>query len=71
MKEGHDKSPDDHVHARERGLEELRAHLRDDIAKVEEPRMQAMFETAAEVLGGLAKAFRDYREQQERAFKRN
>ena len=33
--------------------------------------MQAMFETGAEVLSGFAKAFRDYREKQETAFKKS
>ena len=64
------KSPDEHARTCEGRIEELRAHLRTDIANVDEPRMQAMFETAAEVLGGLAKAFRDYREGQERAFQK-
>jgi hypothetical protein len=64
------KSPEDHARACEHRIEELRNHLRTDIEKVHEPRMQAMFETAAEVLGGLAKAFRDYREKQETAFKK-
>jgi hypothetical protein len=34
-------------------------HLRADIEKVDEPRLEAMFETSAEVLSGLIKAFRD------------
>ena len=31
---------------------------------------QAMFETAAEVLGGLAKAFHDYQQKTEKAWQR-
>ena len=69
MKAEQKKGPNEHAHACELRLKELRAHLRADIPKVQEPRMQAMFETAAEVLGGLAKAFRDYQEQKEPAFK--
>jgi hypothetical protein len=43
-------------------LSELVDHLRRDVAKVDEPRAQALFETAAEVLLGLRKAFADYEE---------
>jgi hypothetical protein len=34
--------------------------LRADIGRVEEPQFKAIFETAAEVLGGLVTAFRHY-----------
>ena len=45
--------------------------LRADIGRVEEPQFKAMFETAAEVLGGLVTAFRHYEEQSERAWNGN
>ena len=41
-------------------LQQLIDHLRSDIEKIDEPRCKAMFETSAEVLGGLQKAFDDY-----------
>jgi hypothetical protein len=41
--------------------------LREDIGKLNEPQFKAMFETAAEVLGGLVKAFRDYQQKDEKA----
>lgn len=44
--------------------------LRADIGRVEEPQFKAMFETAAEVLGGLVTAFGHYEDQSERAWKR-
>lgn len=44
---------------------EIKDHLREDIQKVEDPQLKAMFETAAEVLGGLEKAFRDYEQKNE------
>ena len=44
--------------------------LRADIGRVEEPQFKAMFETAAEVLGGLVTAFRHYEDKSERAWKR-
>jgi hypothetical protein len=61
--------PDERVRECARRFEELRDHLRAEIAVAGEPRMQAMFETAAEVLTGLGKAFHDYREHRESAFK--
>ena len=41
-------------------------HLREDIGKVDEPQLKAMFETSAEVLGGVVKAFRDYEKRTRR-----
>src|SRR5215217_9651579 len=37
-------------------LSDIRDHLREDVSKVEEPRAEALFETTAEVLGGLITA---------------
>jgi hypothetical protein len=44
-------------------------HLREDIGKVEEPQLKAMFETPAEVLGGPIKAFHDYEKKNEAAWR--
>jgi hypothetical protein len=41
-------------------LQETIDHLRAGIEKVDEPQLKAMFETSAEVLGRLKKAFSDY-----------
>ena len=49
-------------------LSETIAHLRDDIDKVDEPQFKAMFETAAEVLTGLNRAFSDYELKNEKAW---
>jgi hypothetical protein len=51
-------------------LEESGTHLREDIEKVDEPQFKAMFETSAEVLGGLIKAFQDYERKNESAWRR-
>jgi nitrate/TMAO reductase-like tetraheme cytochrome c subunit len=51
-------------------LQEVKDHLRQDIEKVDEPQLKAMFETSAEVLGGLIKAFRDYEQKNESAWRR-
>jgi hypothetical protein len=49
-------------------LEDLAQHMREDVAKINEPRAQALFETSAEVLGGLIKALDHYERGSERAF---
>ncbi|MCA1491806.1 hypothetical protein [Sinorhizobium alkalisoli] len=59
-----------HTRKMTRELNALIAHLRDDVTKVDEPQFKAMFETAAEVLGGLAKAFGDYEKKNEAAWQR-
>ena len=41
-------------------MRQLIDHLREDVGKVAEPKAQALFETSAEVLTGLVKAFDDY-----------
>jgi hypothetical protein len=53
----------------QKALQELKDHLREDIEKVDEPQLKAMFETSAEVLGGLMKAFRDYEQRNEAAWR--
>ena len=50
-------------------LQELMDHLREDVDKVDEPRFKAMFETSAEVLGGIKKAFDDYEQKNESAWR--
>jgi hypothetical protein len=44
-------------------IEDVARHAREDVDKVENPKLQALFETTAEVLGGLAQAY-DHAEQQ-------
>jgi hypothetical protein len=48
-------------------LDDLIQHLREDIGKVQEPKAQALFETAAEVLVGLRTAFDHYEHKAEPA----
>ena len=50
-------------------LQETIDHLREDIDKVDELQLKAMFETGAEVLGGLKKAFSDYEQKNEAAWR--
>lgn len=58
-----------HTQKMHKALEEVKNHLREDIEKVDEPRLKAMFETSAEVIAGLQKAFRDYDEKNEKAWR--
>ena len=47
---------------------ELIDHLREDIDKMDEPKAQALFETAAEVITGLDTAFKHFQEKSEKAW---
>ena len=51
-------------------LGEVVKHAREDISKIDEPKAQALFETAAEVLIGLQKAFSDYEQGNEPPWRR-
>ncbi len=62
------RDPRHHTQKMQRQLKEMMDHLRDDVEKVDEPQLKAMFETAAEVLGGLRKAFNDYEKKNESAW---
>ena len=48
---------------------DLIGHLRGDVGKVTDPGARAMFETSAEVLTGLVKAFDDYEKKNEEAWR--
>ena len=52
-------------------LSDVAIHAREDIEKVDDPSAKALFETSAEVLGGLEKAFSDYESKTEPAWKKN
>jgi uncharacterized membrane-anchored protein YhcB (DUF1043 family) len=65
-----EQDPRHHTQNMQRKLHEIIDHLREDIEKVDEPQLKAMFETSAEVLAGLAKAFRDYEQKNEPAWRR-
>ena len=70
MASASDRDPLHHTQKMQRRLQDTMNHLREDIGKVDEPQLKAMFETAAEVLGGLIKAFRDYEQKNEPAWRR-
>ena len=64
-----DRDPKVHTEKMQKALKEIQSHLREDVGKVKEPKLQAMFETSAEVLGGLMKALQDYEKKNEAAWK--
>ena len=68
----HETSRDAKVHTAKlrQEMQALISHLRRDIALVDDPRAQALFETSAEVLDGLVKTYRDYDKGEEAAFLR-
>jgi hypothetical protein len=65
-----DRNPLQHTRKMRSQFRELIEHLRSDVEKADEPQSKAMFETAAEVLGGLEKAFEDYERKNESAWER-
>ena len=64
-----DGDPKHHTIKMRKRLDETVQHLREDIGKVNEPQFKAMFETAAEVLTGVSKAFSDYERKNEAAWR--
>src|SRR4029077_9235287 len=63
-----ERNPLHHTRKMAARLKEAIDHMRADIEKVDEPQFKAMFETSAEVLGGLVKAFGDYGKKNEGAW---
>lgn len=51
-------------------LSDVINHARDDVSKVTDARAQALFETTAEVLGGLRKAYDDFEQRNETAWRK-
>ena len=64
-----ERDPRHHTRKMQQRLQGPMHHLSQDIGKVDEPGLKAMFETAAEVLGGLKKAFSDDEQKNEKAWR--
>jgi hypothetical protein len=69
MKSSSPNSPVHHTQKIKVRMRQLIDHLREDVGKVTEPKAQALFETSAEVISGLVKAFEDYEEKREEAWR--
>jgi hypothetical protein len=63
------KDPRAHTANVRKEFRQLIDHLRGDINKIAEPKAQALFETAAEVIRGLDTAFKHYEAKSENAWK--
>lgn len=63
------RDPREHTAQLGRALKEVSEHLRRDVEKVDDPKAKALFETSAEVLDGLHKAYRDFETGTEGAWK--
>jgi hypothetical protein len=69
MKSPPQRDPIHHTQKIKAQLRQFVDHLREDVEKVAEPKAQALFETSAEVLTGLIKAFVDYEKKSEQAWR--
>ena len=69
MKHASENNPVHHTQKIKAQMRQLVVHLREDIGKITEPKAQALFETSAEVLTGLVKAFDDYDQKIEKAWR--
>lgn len=59
----HSSDPKVHAQKIERYIYELKLLCHDEISTVDDPKAKALFETTAEVLGGLEKAYSDYQSE--------
>ena len=64
-----ESDPRHHTEKMGHAMRGLMQHLREDVEKVQDPKARVLFETSAEVLGALAKAFDDYEKGDEAAFR--
>jgi hypothetical protein len=69
MKPLSESDPIHHTQKIKAQMSQLIENLRGDVGKVTEPKAQALFETSAEVLTGLVKAFDDYEKKSEAAWR--
>ncbi|HEX5387903.1 MAG TPA: hypothetical protein VFW66_14460 [Gemmatimonadales bacterium] len=64
-----ESDPRHHTSNIKRMLADTSRHVREDVNKVHDPKAQALFETTAEVLGGLQKAYTHFEQRQEPAWR--
>ncbi len=68
MKDIETSDPKVHSNNIKEELQKLADHMRKDINRMDDPQAKALFETSAEVLLGLKKAFNDYEKGEEEAW---
>jgi hypothetical protein len=64
-----ESDPRHHTTNIKRMLDDAARHAREDVKKVKDPKAQALFETTAEVLIGLRKAYDDFEKKTEDAWR--
>jgi hypothetical protein len=64
-----ESDPRHHTMRLKQMLNDTANHAREDVLKISDPKAQALFETTAEVLKGLVKAFEDFEQKSEPAWK--
>ncbi|HEX6964829.1 MAG TPA: hypothetical protein VF166_03445 [Gemmatimonadaceae bacterium] len=64
-----ESDPRHHTSNIRRMLDDTAQHVREDVTKVTDPKAQALFETTAEVLNGLSKAYQDFERKNEAAWR--
>jgi len=64
-----ESDPRHHTSKLKKMLNDTANHAREDVVKITDPKAQALFETSAEVLKGLVKAFEDFEQKNEPAWK--
>ena len=69
MRPSCESNPIHHTRKIKAQMRQLVEHLRQDVGRITEPKAQALFETSAEVLTGLVKAFEDYEHKSEEAWR--
>ena len=60
--------PKEHAQTIEQYIYELKNYCHSEIKLVSDPKAKALFETTAEVLGGLEKAYSDFQSENEGAW---
>jgi len=64
-----ESDPRHHTLKLKQKLSDTASHAREDVLKITDPKAQALFETTAEVLNGLVKAFDDFERKNEPAWR--
>jgi hypothetical protein len=70
MEEKNTSDPMEHTSNVKKEFRLLIEHLRRDIEKIDDPSAKALFEVSAEVISALEKAFTDYEQKNETAWKK-
>ena len=63
-----ENDPRHHTAKLKQMLTDMINHAREDVSKINDPKAQALFETTAEVLTGLRKAYEDFEQKNEEAW---